>query len=77
MEPKFKEGQIVVIKKGVYFMFDKLTIRAGEIGKILEIDVFLLDTKGNVAYDYVVVVRDKPLFFYEDELAPYPSQESE
>ena len=74
MEPKFQLGQCVVIIKEVYFMFHNYTIRPGEVGKVVEIDIHLLNIHGDVVYDYIVLIRDKPMFFYEDELSGYPAK---
>ena len=75
MEPKFIKGQYVSVKKAVWFMFHNFSIRPGEVGKVLEVDIFMLDISGNFAYDYIVMIRNKPLFFYEEELEPYPKEE--
>tara|TARA_Y100001970_G_C14255091_1_gene874698 strand:- start:362 stop:592 length:231 start_codon:yes stop_codon:yes gene_type:complete len=72
MKPKFSIGQTVVVVKSVVFHLDNHITRSGEIGTILEIDIVKVDNCGTVIYDYIVMIADRTLFFYEDELAPYP-----
>jgi len=77
MKPKFELGQCVMITKEVAFMFYKYTIRPGEVGEVVDIDLHLLSANGTIVYDYIVLIRDRPLFFYEDELVAYPIKEEE
>lgn len=72
MEPIFSIGQLVVITKTVTFLFDEAIIRAGEIGKVVEYDYFIISPEEPMKIDYIVQVGNKTLFFYEDELMPYP-----
>ena len=75
MGPKFAVGQIVIITKCIYFHLDDLIIRACELGRVAEIDEIASTSANSIFYDYIVVVRDKPLFFYENELQAYPEKE--
>ena len=77
MKPKFSVGQTVVIIKSVVFHLDNHITRSGEIGTILEIDIVKVDNCGTVIFDYIVMIADRTLFFYEDELAAYPQKEDE
>ena len=72
MEPIFSIGQTVVITKTVTFLFDSTVIRSGEIGKVVEYDYLIISPDDPMQIDYIVQVGNKTLFFYEDELAPYP-----
>ena len=72
MEPKFLIGQHVVITRSVAFLFDGVVIRAGEIGVVVEYDCFVVSPEQTPLIDYIIKVGDRTLFFYEDELAPYP-----
>ena len=71
MEPKFKVGDSVMVRK-VYFMFHDSTIRRGEVGQVVEVDMHLVNVLGEYVYDYIVMIRGVPLFFYEDEIQKYP-----
>ena len=72
MEPKFKVGDSVMVRKEVYFMFHDFTIRRGEVGHVIEVDMHLINVFGECVYDYIVLMRGVPLFFYEDEIEKYP-----
>tara|TARA_B100000989_G_C19415120_1_gene416109 strand:- start:99 stop:323 length:225 start_codon:yes stop_codon:yes gene_type:complete len=72
MEPKFSIGQVVVVVKTVTFLFDHTVVRAGEVGTVMEYDYFIVAPDTPFMIDYIVKVGDRTLFFYEDELAPYP-----
>ncbi len=75
MKPKFFVGQNVVITKSVVFLFEDITIRAGEIGRVVELDYFVLAPGDEPMIDYVVKVGERTLFFYAFELAAYPTLE--
>ena len=75
MEPRFFIGQNVVVTKSVIFLFENLTIRAGEVGQVVEYDLFSLDPFGEYLIDYIVKIGQRTLFFYSEELAPYPTVE--
>ena len=72
MEPKFSIGQVVVVIKTVSFLFDNAVVRSGEVGTVVEYDYFITSPEAPLMIDYIVKVGDRTLFFYEDELAPYP-----
>jgi hypothetical protein len=72
MEPKFSIGQVVVVVKTVSFLFDDAVVRAGEVGVVMEYDYFVISPDAPLMIDYIVKVGDRTLFFYEDELSPYP-----
>tara|TARA_R110002020_G_scaffold258085_3_gene471765 strand:- start:236 stop:466 length:231 start_codon:yes stop_codon:yes gene_type:complete len=76
MEPKFFIGQNVVVVKSVAFIFENITIRGGEVGQVVEYDFFSIDPFGDYTVDYIVKIGSRTLFFYSDELAPYPIMES-
>lgn len=75
MEPKFFIGQNVVVVKSVVFLFENITIRAGEIGRVIEYDYFSMFPYDEYMIDYIVQVGKRTLFFYSEELAPYPTIE--
>ena len=58
-------------------MFYDYSIRPGEVGEVIDIDLHLLSPTGGIIYDYIVLIRGRPLFFYEEELVSYPTKEGE
>ena len=62
----------MVIVRSVPFLFDDIVVRSGEIGEVIEYDYFIISPDKPLVIDYIVKVGTKTLFFYEDELAPYP-----
>ena len=72
MEPKFLIGQNVVVVKQIAFLFDNTIVRAGEVGQVVEYDYFIISPDDDLKIDYIVKIGNRTLFFYEDELAPYP-----
>ena len=53
-------------------MFHDFTIRRGEVGHVIEVDMHLINVFGECVYDYIVLMRGVPLFFYENEIEKYP-----
>ncbi len=72
MDPKFPIGQAVVVVRSIPFLFDDIVIRSGEIGVVVEHDYFIVSPTAPLVIDYIVKIGTRTLFFYEDELAPYP-----
>ena len=64
----------MVILKSVYFHLDKEFVRSGEIGVILELEPVVINSAGDVVYDYIVRIGDRILFFYEEEMKHYPEK---
>tara|TARA_R100000008_G_C3565045_1_gene158614 strand:- start:104 stop:337 length:234 start_codon:yes stop_codon:yes gene_type:complete len=74
MESKFSIGQYVVIKKGVYFHSGNEKFRSGEVGQVVEVDLYYIDGIPTAVHDYIIKIRGLFMFFYEEELAPYPER---
>ena len=76
MSPKYSIGQLIVVVKSIFFYLDNCVVRSGEIGIILDIDSISIDCGGTIVHDYIVLIQGKQLFFYEEEMAPYPNEET-
>ena len=72
MEPKFFIGQHVVVTRSVAFIFDEVVVRAGEVGVVVEYDFFITSPNDPLMIDYIVKIGNRTLFFFDNELAPYP-----
>ena len=62
----------MVVTKQIVFLFDEAIVRSGEVGQVVEYDYFIVSPDEPLKIDYIVKIGNRTLFFYEDELAPYP-----
>ena len=63
-----------MVLKSIYFHLDKEFVRSGEIGIVVALEPVVINSNGDVVYDYVIKIGDRILFFYEEELSRYPEK---
>ena len=73
---RFKIGDLVKIIERVDFIVYSLIIQPGEIGLVVAVewDHEIYSVWG---VDYIVLVRGVPLVFFDCELAPFPSKQTD